>query len=243
MVSSVPPRRMPSSWVITVPSAWRPARSDRHSRLVLRGGGLLVRGELYHPAGYGTASTARRPSPRRCPGWGRRRRSGPGNPRRAERPVKGGAHRHPAHRLHAPSHGHVVLPGDHAGRGEVHRCWEEPHCRSTVTPHGFGPARPEHGVPGDVEGLLADLAQAAQTTSSTTAGSIPVRSASALSTCADRSTGCTPDSPPLRLPTGVRTAATITASRTKPSSRSPGPARGPADVRYRQDITRPSTNI
>ena len=56
-----------------------------------------------------------------------------------------------------------------------------------------------------------------QITSSTTAGSIPLRSASAASTRADKSTGCTPDSPPLRLPTGVRTAATITASRTEPS--------------------------
>src|ERR1700760_4569254 len=51
------------------------------------------------------------------------------------------------------------------------------------------------------------------TTSSTMSGSIPARSASALSTIADRSAACISDSPPLRLPTGVRTASTITVSR------------------------------
>src|SRR5215469_2386054 len=52
-----------------------------------------------------------------------------------------------------------------------------------------------------------------QMTSSTSAGSSPVRSAISVSTSADRSTGCTSASPPPRLPTGVRTASTITASR------------------------------
>src|SRR5580704_3586260 len=49
-------------------------------------------------------------------------------------------------------------------------------------------------------------------TSSTRPGSIPVRSARACSTWADRSTGWMPRSAPFRLPTGVRTAPTITAS-------------------------------
>ena len=41
-------------------------------------------------------------------------------------------------------------------------CWLDPHCRSTVTP-GTDSGHPadEHGVAGDVEGLLADLADAA----------------------------------------------------------------------------------
>src|SRR5687768_129668 len=60
-----------------------------------------------------------------------------------------------------------------------------------------------------------------QKTSSTTAGSIPDRSASAVRTCAERSTACTPDSPPPRLPTGVRTAAQMTASRMGPTPRRP----------------------
>src|ERR1700739_4558078 len=55
-----------------------------------------------------------------------------------------------------------------------------------------------------------------QTTSSTIAGSMPVRSTSSQRTTAERSAGCIPDSPPLRLPTGVRTASTITASRIFP---------------------------
>src|ERR1700730_6482116 len=50
-------------------------------------------------------------------------------------------------------------------------------------------------------------------TSSTRPGSMPASSTSALSTWADRSTGWMSRSAPLRLPTGVRTAPTITASR------------------------------
>ena len=49
-----------------------------------------------------------------------------------------------------------------------------------------------------------------QTTLSTAAGSIPLRLATDLSTWADSSTECTPDNPPFRLPTGVRTASTMT---------------------------------
>src|ERR1700759_2818951 len=44
-------------------------------------------------------------------------------------------------------------------------------------------------------------------------GSIPVRSTSSVSTMADRSAACMLDNPPLRLPTGVRTASTMTVSR------------------------------
>src|SRR5215475_9609584 len=51
------------------------------------------------------------------------------------------------------------------------------------------------------------------TTSSTRSGSIPARSTNVLSTNADRSAACTVESPPFRLPTGVRTASTMTASR------------------------------
>src|SRR3954453_19385260 len=50
------------------------------------------------------------------------------------------------------------------------------------------------------------------TTSSTAAGSMPVRSTRALIECAPRSAGCTCDSPPPRRPTGERTASTMYAS-------------------------------
>src|SRR5690606_41475914 len=50
-------------------------------------------------------------------------------------------------------------------------------------------------------------------TSSIVAGSKPVRSASAVSTWADRLTGWISDSAPPRRPMGERTASTITASR------------------------------
>src|SRR5206468_903999 len=51
------------------------------------------------------------------------------------------------------------------------------------------------------------------TTSSMTFGSMPARCTSSLSTTADRSAACMADRPPLRLPTGVRTASTMTVSR------------------------------
>src|ERR1700733_7183321 len=44
-------------------------------------------------------------------------------------------------------------------------------------------------------------------------GSMPVRVTSSLSTTADRPAACIVDNPPLRLPTGVRTASTMTVSR------------------------------
>src|SRR5438552_7364706 len=50
------------------------------------------------------------------------------------------------------------------------------------------------------------------TTSSTAAGSTPVRSTTALRTWAPRSAGWTWLSPPPRFPTGVRTASTMKAS-------------------------------
>src|SRR5579875_584930 len=54
-------------------------------------------------------------------------------------------------------------------------------------------------------------------TSSTAAGSTPVRETSSASTCAARSTGWTEDSPPFRRPTGVRTAPTMYACDTSTS--------------------------
>ena len=51
-------------------------------------------------------------------------------------------------------------------------------------------------------------------TSSTADGSAPVRVISSRSTCAARSAGWIPDSPPFRRPTGVRTAPTMYASDT-----------------------------
>src|SRR2546429_503731 len=51
-------------------------------------------------------------------------------------------------------------------------------------------------------------------TSSTAAGSTPLRAATSWRTWAPRSTGCTSLNPPLRRPIGVRTAATMNASGT-----------------------------
>src|SRR3954466_10016299 len=93
-------------------------------------------------------------------------------------------------------------------------CWLEPHCRSTVTPV-ISSGQPAASTAVRPMSMVCSPTWETQpqTTSSTTAGSMPERSASEVSTCADRLTGCTPDRPPLRLPTGVRTASTITASR------------------------------
>src|SRR3712207_7861035 len=96
-------------------------------------------------------------------------------------------------------------------------CWEDPHWRSIVVPGT------DSGQPAARTALRPMLNVCSptwltqpQNTSSTTAGSMPDRSASAFSTCADRSTAWTPASPPPRLPTGVRTAAQMTASRMDP---------------------------
>src|SRR4051794_7878946 len=93
-------------------------------------------------------------------------------------------------------------------------CCEDPHCRSTVTPVTVSG---QPAVSAAVRAMSKVCSPTCETqpqmTSSTTPGSTPARSTSALSTCADRSAVCTPDNPPLRLPTGVRTASTITASR------------------------------
>src|SRR3954463_10279178 len=93
-------------------------------------------------------------------------------------------------------------------------CWEEPHCRSIVVP---GTVSGQPAASGALRPMLKVCSPTwltqPQNTSSTIAGSMPDRSASAVRTCAERSTACTPDSPPPRLPTGVRTAAQMTASR------------------------------
>src|SRR5688572_7239471 len=93
-------------------------------------------------------------------------------------------------------------------------CCDEPHWRSMVVP---GTVSGQPAARGALRPMLKVCSPTwltqPQNTSSTTAGSKPERSASAVRTCAERSTACTPDSPPPRLPTGVRTAAQMTASR------------------------------
>src|SRR5688572_6974272 len=96
-------------------------------------------------------------------------------------------------------------------------CWEEPHWRSMVVP---GTVSGQPAARGALRPMLKVCSPTwltqPQKTSSTTAGSRPERSARAFRTWAERSTACTPDSPPPRLPTGVRTAAQMTASRMDP---------------------------
>jgi hypothetical protein len=92
-------------------------------------------------------------------------------------------------------------------------CWDDPHCRSTVTPGTLS------GRPADSQAFLAMsnvCGPICEThpmiTSSTAAGSIPVRSTSPRRACAPRSTGWTPDRDPFRLPIAVRTAPAMNAS-------------------------------
>ena len=92
-------------------------------------------------------------------------------------------------------------------------CWDDPHCRSTVTPGTLS------GRPADSQAFLAMSKVCGpicethpMITSSTAAGSIPVRSTSPRRTCAPRSTGWTPDRDPFRLPIAVRTAPAMNAS-------------------------------
>src|SRR5215213_2479932 len=99
-------------------------------------------------------------------------------------------------------------------------CWEEPHWRSMVV------AGTSSGSPAASQALRATFTDCSpiwdtqpRITSSTSAGSTPLRSTSARSAAAPRSTACTPASPPLRRPTGVRTAPTITGSSSDSRSR------------------------
>ena len=75
-------------------------------------------------------------------------------------------------------------------------CWDEPHCRSIVVP-GTDSGQP--AASGALRPMLKVCSPTwltqPQKTSSTTAGSMPDRSASAVSTCAERSTACTPGQP------------------------------------------------
>src|SRR3990170_1704674 len=93
-------------------------------------------------------------------------------------------------------------------------CWLEPHCRSIVTA-GTSSCRPAASQA--FRAMLRACSPVWETHpvmwSSTRAGSMPDRSTAALRTSARRSTGCQPDRLPLFLPTGLRTASTMTASR------------------------------
>ncbi len=87
-------------------------------------------------------------------------------------------------------------------------CWLDPHWRSTVvpgTPSGIPAASHADRAMLPAWGPIASTQP--KITSSTTSGSIPVRSTTARMTCAPRSAGCCPDRVPPRLPTGVRTAS------------------------------------
>ena len=92
-------------------------------------------------------------------------------------------------------------------------CWDEPHCRSTVTP-GTASGRPaaSQAVRAMSPACGPTVSTQPNTTSSTAPGSAWVRASSAVMTCAPRSAGCTAASPPPRRVTGVRTASIMKAS-------------------------------
>src|SRR5690242_14200721 len=93
-------------------------------------------------------------------------------------------------------------------------CWDEPHWRSTVVPGtDSGQPAPSTAIRATLRPCWPTCWTQPQITSSTTAGSKPFRVTSAVSTWAERSTAWNLASEPFRLPTGVRTASTITASR------------------------------
>ena len=97
-------------------------------------------------------------------------------------------------------------------------CWLDPHCLSIVTPvTSSGKPAASAAFRPTLKACSPTCETAPQMTSSTIAGSMPVRSTKPWSTIADRSTGWIPLSAPfsaLPMPTGLRTAPTMTASRT-----------------------------
>ncbi|GAB6984865.1 hypothetical protein JCM10369A_13890 [Nocardioides pyridinolyticus] len=89
-------------------------------------------------------------------------------------------------------------------------CWEEPHCRSMVTPGTWsGSPATSQAVRATSPACEPMVSQHPRITSSTAPGSTPVRRISADSVCAARSAECTSARAPPRLPTGVRTASTM----------------------------------
>src|SRR4029453_7517532 len=92
-------------------------------------------------------------------------------------------------------------------------CWLDPHWRSTVTPgtsSGYPAASHDNRAMLPACGHIASTQPAI--TSSTAPGSTSTRSNKPRHAAAPRSTGCTPASDPLRLPTAVRTASMTYAS-------------------------------
>ena len=219
MASAVPPRRMPSS-LVTVPPAWAPGRSRVVPALVLRGGGPLVRGEAVLVQLGTDRCQSSRPSPRRCPGSAARRRSGP----RSSRPNgQAWARRNPsapAHRLHHQPRPHR-LPRNDPGRGGVRACWDEPTGGQRSRP-ARNLASPRRGPRcARVKGL-PDLAHAGPDHVVHDRGIDPAALRERREHEGGQVHGMHPGQPTVRLPTGVRTAATITASRTEPSLRVAG---------------------
>src|SRR5436190_5190777 len=98
-------------------------------------------------------------------------------------------------------------------------CWEDPHWRSTLVP------TTDSGKPAASAALRPMFRPCSPVcmtqpmiTSSTSAGSRSLRCTSALSVSAARSTGCQSFSFPLRFPSAVRTASTMTAVAMRGSS-------------------------
>ncbi len=92
-------------------------------------------------------------------------------------------------------------------------CCDEPHCESTVAA-AVATGRPAVSQAVRVMFPVCSATWPTQppTTWSTASGSTPVRRNSSASGAARRSAGCSVDNPPLRRPTGVRTAPTTTTS-------------------------------
>ena len=92
-------------------------------------------------------------------------------------------------------------------------CCDEPHCVSTVV------AATDSGRPAVSHAVRATLKDCSPiwltqppTTWPTSAGSMPARSSAAFCATASSSAGWIVESPPPRLPTGVRTASRMTTS-------------------------------
>ncbi len=103
-----------------------------------------------------------------------------------------------------------LVPDITACAAKCTACCDEPHWRSIVTP-GIASGIPAASQ--QVRAMLPACGPIASThpkmTSSTASGSRSERSISARSTWAPRSAGWAVDSPPPRLPTGVRIASTM----------------------------------
>src|SRR6478672_10748993 len=108
----------------------------------------------------------------------------------------------------------LTTPAATSDAARLVACCDDPHWVSTVVAGVLsGSPAASHAVRVTLKLCSPTWLTQPPTTCPTSAGSMPVRATSSLWTRPSKAAGWSDDSPPLRLPTGVRTASTTTTDR------------------------------